>query len=430
MKKISLMGANLDTGNMGVGALMMGAITCTKNIWPDAEISLLEYDEHPKTFECRLGGALVPVRLVPLRFSKKIYLPNNIARLLLQSVVLRFLPFPALRNRAFKKNSCLQHLHDADLVLSIAGGDSFSDIYGMERFFYITLPLLWAIVMGKKIVLMPQTIGPFKNVFTARIAAFIMKRSSMVYARDNESLLVARRLMGRRRAAKARFCYDIGFVLDPVKPTAPAFAFQEKNTRSKLLVGLNISGLLCMGGYSGKNMFALKIDYSDLMRSLIKYLIEVKKTIVVLVPHVFGTFPESDTEAVSRFFNELTGEYGTDLLCVEGDYDQNEIKYIIGQCNFFIGSRMHACIAALSQCVPAVGIAYSRKFAGVMQSIGVEHLIADPRKNSKMEILELIGRAIDAREKWTRLLREKMPHIQCTVRTLLDEKPGMTLLKC
>ena len=49
-------------------------------------------------------------------------------------------------------------------------------------------------------------------------------------------------------------------------------------------------------------------------------------------------------------------------------------KAVIGQCDFFIGSRMHACIAALSQGVPCVGVAYSMKFAGVFDTVGMERM--------------------------------------------------------
>ena len=39
------------------------------------------------------------------------------------------------------------------------------------------------------------------------------------------------------------------------------------------------------------------------------------------------------------------------------EYDQHAIKSIIGRCDFFIGSRMHACIAALSQKIPTAAVA-------------------------------------------------------------------------
>jgi polysaccharide pyruvyl transferase WcaK-like protein len=48
-------------------------------------------------------------------------------------------------------------------------------------------------------------------------------------------------------------------------------------------------------------------------------------------------------------------------------------------CGFFIGSRMHACLAAISQCVPTVSIAYSSKFITVMKTFSMGHYVADPR---------------------------------------------------
>ena len=425
MKRISLLGAHFDSGNMGVGALTMGAIACVKQTWPDAEISLLEYDDYPKKFDCRLNGGVVPINLVDLRFSKKFYLHNNIAKLIYLSILLRVLPSKAIKKWIINRNISLKHLRDTDLVLSIAGGDSFSDIYGQPRFLYIVLPMLWAIAMGKKMVIMPQTIGPFKNFFSNRVAGFIMRHSQFVYARDSESLALAQKLMGVKDAVKAHFCYDLGFILNPLKPTIVVPEVILGSKREKALVGLNISGLLCLGGYRRKNMFALKMDYSELIHTLVQYLIEIKKTTVLLVPHVFGRTEESDVTVAARFFQDLTGKFGADLLRVQGNYDQNEIKYVIGQCDFFIGSRMHACIAALSQGIPAVGIAYSRKFAGVMESIGMHNLIADPRKSTLEEILELIGWAIDSRAEEASELEKSMPNIKSTVLQIFKENRNL-----
>jgi polysaccharide pyruvyl transferase WcaK-like protein len=40
---------------------------------------------------------------------------------------------------------------------------------------------------------------------------------------------------------------------------------------------------------------------------------------------------------------------------------------------------MHSCIAALSQGVPCVGIAYSMKFRGVFESVGLADWVVDGR---------------------------------------------------
>ena len=106
---------------------------------------------------------------------------------------------------------------------------------------------------------------------------------------------------------------------------------------------------------------------------------------------------------------------------VLGSYNQSEIKYIIGLCDFFIGSRMHACIAALSQSIPAVGIAYSKKFYGVFQAIGAESLVADPRKLGNGEILAVIDREYEQRASTHKKLEQTMPRVKEAVMHLFTE---------
>jgi polysaccharide pyruvyl transferase WcaK-like protein len=82
---------------------------------------------------------------------------------------------------------------------------------------------------------------------------------------------------------------------------------------------------------------------------------------------------------------------------------------------------MHACIAALSQNVPTISIAYSRKFAGVMQTIGVENLVADPRKLEKDEIIGIIDDAFEQRASLRGHLETTMPRVKETVLNLFAE---------
>jgi polysaccharide pyruvyl transferase WcaK-like protein len=43
--------------------------------------------------------------------------------------------------------------------------------------------------------------------------------------------------------------------------------------------------------------------------------------------------------------------------------------------DFFMGARIHACIAAFSSGIPIIPMAYSRKFAGLFGSIGYDHTV-------------------------------------------------------
>jgi polysaccharide pyruvyl transferase WcaK-like protein len=168
-----------------------------------------------------------------------------------------------------------------------------------------------------------------------------------------------------------------------------------------------------MGGYDRGNMFGLQIDYRELVQRILELLIHTKGVSILLVPHVFGgdENSESDVTACNTVYRACQGKYGDRLGLLRGDYDQGEIKHVIGMCDFFIGSRMHACIAATSQCVPAVAIAYSDKFIGVMETVGIPSVVADARKLNLGEILQRIESLYDWRSSLKRELEGLMPTV-------------------
>jgi colanic acid/amylovoran biosynthesis protein len=422
-KNLLLLGATFDTGNLGVNALAAGAVTVARRRFPDARISLLDYGRQAKVSTLEVDGRRVDLPLVNLRFSWKLWLPNNIATLLLLACVCRLLGARALAALA-RRNRWLHAVQEADLALAVSGGDSFSDIYGLGRFMYVALPQLLVMAVGKPLVVLPQTIGPFGGRTSRTIARTIVRYALLTYSRDQAGLVELKALLGDGVAAsKARYCNDMAFVIEPRAPTLAAVdgADASNGAVARPLVGLNISGLLLMGGYNKNNMFGLTIDYADLMERIVDLFINHKNTDLMLVPHVFSHDAECDVAAARTVHDKLGSTYPGRLLNVRGEHDQSEIKHVIGRCEFFVGSRMHACIAALSQSIPAVGIAYSDKFAGVFDSAGVGHMVADPRRMSVEQILASISQAFDARRASQSQLRERMQSVRRNVFALLDE---------
>lgn len=410
-KTILVLGATFDTGNMGVGALTAGVLTALARTQENAKVMLLDYGRYWDVKDVEIDGKVLHVPLINLRFSKKILLRNNAAYLLLLAVLTRLLGRRTCR-RLIEQNRWLKTISDADVAVAISGGDSFSDIYGLERFFYVCLPQLLVGLLGKRLILLPQTIGPFNGRLARTIARVIMKDAEIVYSRDLAGVREGRSLLRLDdEDPKMRFGYDMGFIVEPRRPTHQDWQEIERSCFGRPVVGLNVSGLLYIGGYNRRNMFQLKLDYRELIDRIIAHLIEAKGVDVLLVPHVFGTEEESDTAAIQAVYGTLKERHHGRLFAFQGVYDQHEIKYVIGRCEFFIGSRMHACIAALSQAVPAVGIAYSRKFAGVLESIGVGHLVADPRTLTIAETLVVIDSAYENRRTISSHLGKVMPEV-------------------
>jgi len=427
--KICLLGASFGTNNMGVNALTAGTVKSLFHRFPSAELVLLDYGKERESHALEMNGATILVELENIRFSKRIYLRNNITLLLLVALITRFVPSERLRRSLISTNPALKCLAEASIVTSLAGGDSFSDIYGIERFFYVSLPQLLALLMGKRLVLLPQTIGPFNGRIAKSVARYILSRADLIYSRDYRGLDDTRQFLGLARSSngKIRFCFDVGFILDPVRPVDMDLQLGDQHGKERPVVGLNVSGLLYMGGYSRNNMFGLKLDYREFIADLIDFMIRKKNATVVLVPHVFGTRAESDAVVCEGLYASLNERYSGRLLVATGPFNQSGIKHIIGLCDFFIGSRMHACIAALSQNIPTVSIAYSSKFVGVMQSIGVAELVADPRKLESEEILRVVNGAFENRSRLKGHLETTMPHVRATVLNLFNEIGSLLL---
>jgi polysaccharide pyruvyl transferase WcaK-like protein len=173
------------------------------------------------------------------------------------------------------------------------------------------------------------------------------------------------------------------------------------------LIGVNISGLLYHGGYSGSNMFALAMDYPAFCRELIIRLLADTNDDVLLIPHTYGDRDpiNSDPDAIRVLFESLAAQSAGRLHRVTSELNAHEIKAVIGRCTMFVGARMHSCIAGLSITVPTVGIAYSGKFDGVFDTVGCRDTIIDARKVDGDTAVRVVLRIYRCREEIRQRLR-------------------------
>ena len=265
------------------------------------------------------------------------------------------------------KSQFLRQLRECDLVLDIGEGDSFTDIYGLTRFFILTGTKFATWLSGIPLVLSPQTIGPFQGRMTRTAACFIMMRSKRVFARDHLSMEFLRN-MGLKNVAEA---IDVAFALPYQKP--------PRSSPEKVRVGINVSALLYHGGYTRNNQFGLSLDYAHLTQATLQWFSARPECEVFLVPHVI---PESmDVENDHQLSLQLQQQY-PDVQVATRFLSPSQAKSFISGMDFFVGARMHACIAAFSSGIAVVPLAYSRKFNGLFESLNYPHF-GDCRKDSE-----------------------------------------------
>ena len=424
---ICLLGASFDTGNLGVSALAESSTKCILSHWPDAQVVLLGSSREEGEYHLGLAGKDVVLRKVPVRFSKNIFLPHHFLKLAFYCLLTRLLPFESVKRFVMRRDPAMKLFLETGAFIDISGGDSFSDIYGMRRLILGFLLRLLPLMLGKKLILFPQTYGPFKRRTSRWIARYILKRSQKIYSRDQAGLTFVNDLLeDTEKDDKIQFAPDVAFWLDPRRPPELDLGdFERVRTPESIVIGINISGLIYYGGYTGHNEFGLKVDYRALVNRIVEHLLGQENALIVLVPHViplgnYAANVENDLSACFDVYDRFIKSHPGRLFVARGHYDQGQAKYIIGLCDFFIGTRMHACIAALSQGIPAVGLAYSKKFRGVFETAGVERLVLDLRDMDEDQVIAAVDEIFIGRRATADVLRSRVPAIQQQVMNLLE----------
>ncbi len=395
------MGASLNTGNMGVSALSASLIKIFQSVNPDSKFFFFIGNKNDESQELRIHGNTIQIELLNHRLSPRASFKEHLFGLFFMSLLYKVIPVKGLRSLILKSNHRLKTIVDADIIGDIKGGDSFSDLYGFQRMVFETIPNFIVIMLGKRIVLFPQTFGPYKNYISKIIAAYILKKSNCIMARDNKSMDVALSLLkGSTHNRRVTLCPDVAFSLDVEVPRNIAVYPDNSIFNTNGIIGINVNGLLYNGGYTRNNMFKLSINYKDFILELTQKLLNNFEANLILVPHTYAPpgSVESDNDACKKVYESLSKDFQRRVFHVIGEYNQSEIKNIIGECDFFIGSRMHACIAALSQGIPTIGIAYSRKFVGVFDTVGVASLVVDARSIEYEKAITKICKAYTRRQ--------------------------------
>jgi len=398
LNRIAIMGTPISVGNRGVMALANSLISLCSRKAKTSDIRILTGHSKKEKVSFKFGEETLEVEVVNCRLSPKAKLNEHLAWIVFACLLYRLLPIRGIKRALSRFTPWIKALEGADIVGDIRGGDSFSDIYGLSRFLHGFFIAWTAVLIKGSIVQFPQTFGPYNRKISRLMAQYLLRHSSMIMARDRESQKLASEFAGRGK--KIFLCPDVAFSLEASKPDVilldPPLDKAQKIPGA--LIGVNVNGLMYNGGYTRDNMFGLKMDYRAMLPSMLEVLLREHKGEIWLIPHTYAPFgnAESDNEACVRVKDVLPKEVSGRVRIVTGNYDCHELKWLIGQCDFFIGSRMHSCIAALSQGVPCVGIAYSRKFRGVFETVGMGDWVVDGRE---VETDEAVKRVIELFQK-------------------------------
>lgn len=411
--KLALLGAAPDTGNLGVSALSFSVIAGIARRLPDAHLTVFDHGLGMR--EATLVNDATPFTYhrCGLRNSKRLYMPEALRTVQVASA-LGGLSNPAART-----------FLEADAVLDITGGDSFTDLYGMRRFRGGLLEKRLALGHSGGLILLPQTFGPYKSAEAQRGARSVLTRATLAIARDAESHERLRQLLGREfDPARHTQGVDVAFALPIERP--PEGELDEATKRvlegPAKAFGFNISGLCLNNPAAAAERFGFRADYPLAVLETLRTILRESDAPLLLVPHVVAQpgHEESDIVACEAIASRLA-EFRDRVVVAPAMSDPRHAKWIISRCAWFCGTRMHATIAGLSSGVPTASIAYSLKTRGVFATCDSADAVADPRTSDTSEVIEIVVNAWRARDMHAMRLKNALPGVLARAESQMSE---------
>ncbi|RZI85802.1 MAG: polysaccharide pyruvyl transferase family protein [Rubrivivax sp.] len=249
----------------------------------------------------------------------------------------------------------IKTLREADLVLP-TGGDILTSDYGNLRKHLSSILAF----KGKKAALVAHTIGPFKKDDEAYFKKSL-DNVFLITVRESESYEYLKSL---NLDIPLHLTADVAFGL---KPTSKEESKQFLKGRfgvdsdTSQLVALSVSeGVIRYSKLSRAQYFS---ELTEFVRRL-----NAAGKVVLLIPHVMERNPNNNDLLACE---ELHAKLPDQSMCriVAGEFTASQFKGIIGLTECLIGARTHATIGSMSQAVPTVSIAYSRKAYGIMTDV-------------------------------------------------------------
>lgn len=387
--QIGLLGLTLNSGNKGCEALAYGFLNILNEIGEKEKIKIRVYFILPFRPKSYMKYKAYRIAGKELDGLEKMYTNLSVRLIVYQQVYGRFV---------FSRTiNCLNGVFD------FTAGDSFTDLYGKDRFYSRTILKEEIINRNIPFILGSQTIGPFQDEAVRKKAVKVILNSKEVFVRDEKSMEYTKKISGR----VPKLTTDVAFALP--------YDSSKKMTK-KVKVGFNPSGLLWNESISLGNKFDLKTDYCTYCREVIRFLLSHENMEVYLVQHAAMedlNFPDNDRISVLALKEEFPKTIVSPLFKTA-----MEAKTYIASMDIFLGARMHATIAAFSATVPVIPFSYSRKFEGLFQSLGYEYIISGRAETTENAIettrlwLENIDELRECIEKSSKIVNERMDNLK------------------
>ncbi len=391
--KISILNA-YDFRNLGDLAIILCQISWLRLHHKDP--SILIHSSFWKTNAEILGASSVPPLVRPN--------PSQNALLRL------FYPFYVTMLFYLRTGLKFKEFSRSDFCILSGGGYFYSSnsFFPSRTFFLSALSGILAKKAGVRTFLFPQSIGPINKAVDLWVFKQLCRLLDRIFVRDRKSeLFLSRRGLG---SGKTFLVPDIVNAMPLLLPH-----FYDASIKK---TGLGIS-VVDYSFASSFDSIALNHYLSVLSNSAAHYFSQtgepIRLFVQVSIPNVDDDLP------IAKLLYQLIRQRGIPVDIFPVDSPLEKYIHAVQGCRFFIGSRMHACIFALSSAVPTIGLAYQPKFFGLFEQYEIRRYVYPIQAVSTAWLCSALDSTISGEHEIRTFLRKKSVHLANQVVSTLSD---------
>lgn len=284
----------------------------------------------------------------------------------------------------------LRAVRQCDMLIS-GGGSLLQDVTSSKSIHYYLFIIRLAKLLGKKVFIYSQGIGPIDHAFNRRATARALKKADGIVVRDERS---------------AKLLEQIGLPQERIVITADPVIRMKRPDRTvgrEILAraGIKKDGRLTVGwAIREKNRDSTFVRE---ITECIRWLRENYDAESVLIPFHY----EEDREVCSVIAERTNGA----AKCLSEKYLSEDMLSIIGNMDVLVGVRLHSMIYAAIMGVPIIGVSYDPKCTAFLNSVGLDSL--STRESFSAEAFKAeFARVLETGKEQTAAVAENMRRLQ------------------
>ena len=367
--------------NKGDAAIAISTIEEIKKQFPNAELAISTFDLNDQGKYGNFQYYRNIQAIVCGKSKNRIILLNKILFFLIRIKlfeVLHFFDIPGYFLFSKQIADKIKHYKEYDLIVASGGGylltPSFYSILVKILFSY---DFFFASFFNKPYILFNQSIGPFYSKFDFYLLKKFLKLAKIIICRENLSYS----RLKKYGLTNIILSSDIAFNLSSTQcNNLSKYDFNSNNTN----IGITVRKWL--------NRSKQK-EYEKSIAEFIEDLLNNSNTHVYFMPQVIFKYSnDEDILTSERIYKLIDNNKKKRIHIINEDLHPSKLKYMISQMDYFIGTRMHSNIFALTSHIKTLAIAYEPKTKGIMKMINLDEYAIPMEHITKKSLLEKFSR--------------------------------------